>query len=60
MSKKEQTKRDGQLENNDLLGLLLQCKEEPNNGLTVEEIIEESNYSTLPTKKPRPPCSLGR
>ncbi|KAL0016658.1 hypothetical protein SO802_003727 [Lithocarpus litseifolius] len=41
ISKKEQTMRDGQLENNDLLGLLLQCKEESNNGLTIEDIIEE-------------------
>ncbi|KAK4600445.1 hypothetical protein RGQ29_010192 [Quercus rubra] len=41
ISKKEQAMRDGQLENNDLLGLLLQCKEESNKGMTTEDIIEE-------------------
>lgn len=41
ISKKEQAMQDGQLENNDLLGLLLQCKEESNKGMTTEDIIEE-------------------
>uniref|UniRef100_A0A7N2KTW4 Uncharacterized protein n=1 Tax=Quercus lobata TaxID=97700 RepID=A0A7N2KTW4_QUELO len=41
ISKKEKTMRDGQLENNDLLGLLLQCKEESNKGMKIEDIIEE-------------------
>ncbi|GMY29054.1 cytochrome P450 72A397-like [Fagus crenata] len=39
--RKEQSMRDGELDNNDLLGLLLQCKEQSNNGMTIEDVIEE-------------------
>ncbi|GMY29050.1 cytochrome P450 72A397-like [Fagus crenata] len=39
--RKEQSMRDGELDNNDLLGLLLQCKEQSNNGLTIDDVIEE-------------------
>jgi cytochrome P450 len=39
--RKEQSMRDGELDNNDLLGLLLQCKEQSNNGMTVDDVIEE-------------------
>ena len=39
--RKEQSMRDGELDNNDLLGLLLQCKQQSNNGMTIEDVIEE-------------------
>ncbi|GMY29058.1 cytochrome P450 72A397-like [Fagus crenata] len=39
--RKEQSMRDGELDNNDLPGLLLQCKEQSNNGMTVDDVIEE-------------------
>jgi hypothetical protein len=33
--------RNEEVCNNDLLGLLLQCKEQSNNGMTYEDIVEE-------------------
>lgn len=39
--KKEQAMRNGEFRNNDLLGLLLQCKGQSENEMTVEDVIEE-------------------
>ncbi|KAH0990234.1 hypothetical protein GBA52_001717 [Prunus armeniaca] len=32
---------NGEVGSNDLLGLLLQCKEQEQNGMTIEDVIEE-------------------
>ena len=39
--KKQKAMQDGEAGNADLLGLLLQCKEEKGNELTIEDVIEE-------------------
>ncbi|XP_022761129.1 cytochrome P450 CYP72A219-like isoform X2 [Durio zibethinus] len=39
--KKEQAIKNGEFKDNDLLGLLLQCKEQSGNEMTVEDVIEE-------------------
>ncbi|KAL6215241.1 hypothetical protein ACLB2K_014672 [Fragaria x ananassa] len=39
--RKEQAIKNGEEGGNDLLGLLLQCKEQEKNGMTVENVIEE-------------------
>lgn len=39
--RKEQAMRNEEVGNNDLLGLLLQCKEQSNNVMTFEDIVEE-------------------
>lgn len=41
ISKKEEAMRNGELGNNDLLGLLLQCKFEDDNSMTIEDVIGE-------------------
>ncbi|XP_059454567.1 cytochrome P450 CYP72A616-like [Corylus avellana] len=38
---KEQAMRNGEFGDNDLLGLLLQCKEESDSGMTIDDVIEE-------------------
>ncbi|PSS19329.1 Cytochrome P450 CYP72A219 like [Actinidia chinensis var. chinensis] len=39
--KKEQAMRNGELEDGDLLGLLIQCKQQVENGISNEDLIEE-------------------
>jgi cytochrome P450 len=39
--RKEQAMQNEEVGNNDLLGLLLQCEELSNNGMTIEDIMEE-------------------
>ena len=39
--KKQKAMQDGEAGNADLLGLLLQCKEEKGNDMTIEDVIEE-------------------
>ncbi|CAL2233689.1 unnamed protein product [Prunus armeniaca] len=41
ISRKEQAMENGEVGSNDLLGLLLQCKEQEQNGMTIEDLIEE-------------------
>lgn len=38
---KEQAMRNGEFGDNDLLGLLLQCKEQADSGMTIDDVIEE-------------------
>ncbi|CAL8100689.1 unnamed protein product [Prunus armeniaca] len=41
ISRKEQAMENGEVCSNDLLGLLLQCKEQEQNSMTIEDVIEE-------------------
>ncbi|XP_057972259.1 cytochrome P450 CYP72A616-like [Malania oleifera] len=48
---KEQAKKMGESGSNDLLGLLLQCKEETDNEMTIDDIIEECKLFYLAGKE---------
>ncbi|KAI4337182.1 hypothetical protein L6164_015629 [Bauhinia variegata] len=41
IQRKEQAIKEGEMGGNDLLGLLLQCKEQNDNSMTIEDVIEE-------------------
>lgn len=41
ISRKEQAMENGEVGSNDLLGLLLQCREQEQNSMTIEDVIEE-------------------
>jgi cytochrome P450 len=41
IAEKEKAMRNGEFGDNDLLDLLLQCKEESDSGMTIDDVIEE-------------------
>jgi cytochrome P450 len=56
IAEKEKAMRNGEFGDNDLLDLLLQCKEDSDSGMTIDDVIEECKLFYIAGKRPRRAC----